>query len=246
MKGSKPQLTLSGQIKERLIKEIMEGEFKNAQQLPSEGFLAQKYGVSRSTLRAALASLEKEGIIFRRQGAGTRINRRAFSFGLNLNYIEDLHQVIKGCGYLPSIHLISYKEILALSVPEAQERLKVPSSEKLLKVEKLWKANDTPVFYFVDYLPVSLIKRPFTEEDLVGSVFDFIYEFCDECVDHSLDEIEAVLPPDEVVHILNIEKGRPLLFLTESFFNESGKPLLQGFGYLVQGFLRVSIKRQKI
>ncbi|MGB9553173.1 MAG: GntR family transcriptional regulator [bacterium] len=237
---------MSEQIKERLIKEIMEGEFKNAQQLPSEGFLALKYGVSRSTLRAALALLEKEGIIFRRQGAGTRINRRAFSFGLNLNYIEDLHQVIKGCGYMPSIYLIRHKEVLASSVPEAQERLKVPSSEKLLKVEKLWKANDTPVFYFTDYLPSSLIKRPFAEEDLIGSIFNFIYEFCDEFVDHSLDEIEAVLPSEEVACILNIEKGMPLLFLTESFFNESGKPLLQGFGYLVQGFLRVSIKRQKI
>lgn len=242
----KAKATLSEHVKESLLKEIVEGEFRNAHQLPSEDVLSQKYQVSRSTIRTALAALEKEGFISRRQGAGTRINRKALSFGLNLSYIEDLHKVIRCCGYTPTIHLLKYQEIFASSVPEVKELLKVGPDEKLLRADRLWKANNMPVIYFKDYLPTSFIKRPYTAEDLTGSFFDFVYEFCDEYVDHSSDEIEAVLPTEEVAKVLHVDKCTPLLLLAETFFNEAGTPLFQGYGYLVQGVIRINIKRSKL
>lgn len=56
---------------------IDENKFSDNQRLPSENALCRKLTVSRSTVRDALELLAGEGLIYKRQGSGTYINKAA-------------------------------------------------------------------------------------------------------------------------------------------------------------------------
>ncbi len=64
-------------LKMNLIEKIRSGELKDSSFLPSESVLMKEYSVSRNTVRNALAELEKEGILDKRQGQQSRINAKA-------------------------------------------------------------------------------------------------------------------------------------------------------------------------
>ena len=63
--------TLYQQIVDRLKREISEGRLKPGAALPSFRHLAEDLLVSVITVNRAYQELEREGIIFRRQGLGT-------------------------------------------------------------------------------------------------------------------------------------------------------------------------------
>lgn len=58
-------------VVERLRADLLAGHFH--EHLPPERQLAEALGVSRLTLRAALARLEAEGLVRARQGEGVRV-----------------------------------------------------------------------------------------------------------------------------------------------------------------------------
>lgn len=53
---------------------IQDGTWANGQKLPSEAQLSSKYGVSRTTIIRALRDMEQDGLVTRRQGAGTFVS----------------------------------------------------------------------------------------------------------------------------------------------------------------------------
>ena len=63
--------TLYQQIIDRLKREVSEGRLKPGAALPSFRQLAEDLLVSVITVKRAYEELEREGIIFRRQGVGT-------------------------------------------------------------------------------------------------------------------------------------------------------------------------------
>ncbi|HZR16869.1 MAG TPA: GntR family transcriptional regulator [Verrucomicrobiae bacterium] len=63
--------TLYQQIVDRLKREVSEGRLKPGSALPSFRQLAEDLLVSVITVKRAYEELEREGIIFRRQGLGT-------------------------------------------------------------------------------------------------------------------------------------------------------------------------------
>ena len=66
----------------RLLKsEINGNSWHVGDLLPSEAELAVRYNVSRNTLRKALSLLEGEGIIHRKHGSGTYIQKKNFVGG---------------------------------------------------------------------------------------------------------------------------------------------------------------------
>lgn len=65
------------QIADRLRVAISEGEFDKAGMLPPAFDLAERFGVNRHTVRAALAFLGEEGLVETIQGQGTRILSKA-------------------------------------------------------------------------------------------------------------------------------------------------------------------------
>lgn len=60
-------------VVERLRRDVLDGAFPSGGHLPPERTLAAALGVSRLTLRAALARLEAEGLVRARQGEGVRV-----------------------------------------------------------------------------------------------------------------------------------------------------------------------------
>ena len=62
------------EISDWLRKGIVSGRCKPGARLTSEPSLCEAFGVSRQTARSAIAILEKEGLVVRRQGSGTYVS----------------------------------------------------------------------------------------------------------------------------------------------------------------------------
>lgn len=60
-------------LAQQLQQLILEGGFKPGERLPSERELAQRFSVSRPSLRAAMQKLEEQGLLVRRQGGGSYV-----------------------------------------------------------------------------------------------------------------------------------------------------------------------------
>ena len=79
-------------IYNRLYADIVSGAYPVGTQLPGEAALAEKYGVSRNTLRQALTILNEDRMIQKKQGKGTFItydpSRRSI-LGCHVNPVLD-------------------------------------------------------------------------------------------------------------------------------------------------------------
>ncbi|MBT0585547.1 GntR family transcriptional regulator [Alteromonas oceanisediminis] len=66
---------LSDVITEKLESMILDGSWLAGEQLPSERELAQRFDVSRPSLREAIQNLQARGLVTRKQGGGTFVSR---------------------------------------------------------------------------------------------------------------------------------------------------------------------------
>ena len=67
---------LALQLADLLRAEIQEGRRRPGSQLPTESGFQHEYGVSRTTVRAALAALSGEGLVVTRKGFGSYVRDR--------------------------------------------------------------------------------------------------------------------------------------------------------------------------
>ena len=67
--------SLPDRIYARVVESILRGDFAPHNKLPTEGALSTQFGVSRPTVREALARLRSDGIIDSKRGAGSTVIR---------------------------------------------------------------------------------------------------------------------------------------------------------------------------
>jgi DNA-binding GntR family transcriptional regulator len=81
-------------VEETLRNSIVKGKYAVGSQLPSETSLAEKFNVSRFTIREALQKLSSAGMISRQQGARSRVIRTEIPSGYTfvVGSAEDLQQ----------------------------------------------------------------------------------------------------------------------------------------------------------
>jgi len=73
---ARSRLPLYDQLATELRRRIRDGQWAEGERLPILDALASHFGVGRVTVRQALALLEQEGLIWRRQGKGTFVARQ--------------------------------------------------------------------------------------------------------------------------------------------------------------------------
>ena len=168
---------LHERVSDAIRQQIIRGDLKTGDRLPTENEIARTYGVSRNVVREAVRSLAKEGLLNVRQGSGTYVKdgiAQAFSefFGLAVSV---------GSGSQVFADIADIREIVEPGVAAlAAQRARDEDIVRLrAEVEKMEVAiEDEEVFIMADHSFHLAIARathnPFAEkllEPIVGVLF---------------------------------------------------------------------------
>lgn len=243
-------LSLSAQAKEAIQKYIGNMDLKLETKLPREETLADMLGVSRITVRQALADLAAEGIVFRKQGKGTFVNRAAMSIAVTFNPVMEFMQMIQKSGYQPSMKLLSFQEVKGNR--EIRNKLYLSENEILLKAEKAFLADNKLCVFCKDYFSLSLIqdKEAFAKASAYEkSVYPYIYEKSGKKLLWDKVEISTAVPDEIEGFGAYREKldanAASYLYLKEINYGEEDQPLIYVEEYIDTGIIRYNMIRQK-
>jgi len=100
--------SLTDQVKAHIKQQILDNAYED-DRVPAEMDLANDLGVSRTTVRDALSRLENEGVIYRKQGAGTFVNRPGLRIRSRLDEIWSYEAMLQAHGYEPSTQVLEIK-----------------------------------------------------------------------------------------------------------------------------------------
>jgi GntR family transcriptional regulator len=194
-------------IKQEIIDMINREEIDENGMVPSERELMAMFGVSRITVRKAITDLVNEGYLYTVQGKGTFV--RTDELNRDLVSIMSCTEDIRRMGMVPS-----KKVICAEVIPADKKRIKrlqLAEGDHVLKLQRVYYANNEPLNYTTTYLPCKLF--PGIEEHDFGqeSVYQVLEQEYNVKIATATRTLEAVLALDDVSERLEMTPGQPVI-----------------------------------
>lgn len=194
---------------------ISSGELRPGVRLPSEPDLAHFHGVSRVTVRRALAELEREGLISRRPGAGTFITARLMKRPIVVDLPNALAHLVE-MGRSTEVRLLQFDYVEP--APEVADALGLAAGEKVQRSVRVRIIDGEPFSYLIAHVP-QRIGATFSEAELGARPLLTLIERSGVRADKATQAISATLAGPSVAEALGIEIGAPLLALTRTAFD---------------------------
>lgn len=234
------QLSTSQRLHEllgNLISERMPGE-----RLPSEPKLAQKLGVSRATLREAMRTFETQGVIRRRQGAGTYVMQPSPVIETGLEVLDSIETLAKRIGL--DVSMGDLKVQLRPANTTEKLALGLAGDENVIDLARLIQADGKPAAYLVDVLPEDILRPSELENGFSGSVLDMLLKRGTLVLISSRCEITAVPASHEIARALQIQRGDVLLCFTAWLYSATGRVVDFSYSYFLPGYFRFHVIRR--
>ncbi len=195
-------------ISEKLKEKIEAGLYEPGERLPSEFDLGELFGVSRTTVRKAIASLSQQGLVTTQRGKGifvTDPHKISFSMSNPLLYFD---AALKQQGYTSRVQSLRFQRIQAPA--EVKRKLALTAKDaQVYWQEKIYYADDTPIALDITYYPEATgqalaepLSQGFTYSTLVRNGIHL------RAAKVSLESIPATY---ELSEYLAVPLGMPLL-----------------------------------
>ncbi len=214
---------------------------KAGERLPSEPQLAKKMGVSRATLREAMRTFETQGMIRRRQGAGTFVVGQVSVLDSGLEVLESLETIAKRLNLEVTVSDLNVERVYADQ--DLAEGLKLPLASRLVSIRRVVCADGRPVAYLVDTLPEEFLKPEDLPENFNGSVLDFLIARGTPLT-ISRAEISATGATAEVARVLEIQRDDVLLQFTSQLFVADGSVVDYTVSNFIPGYFNFHVIRR--
>lgn len=203
-------------IRDRLVRET----WVAGDRLPSEPALAEQLGVSRASVRAALAQLASEGLVSRRHGSGTYVNSvRPLVRSLHHNVGSD--QLIKSRGHVPGIAQMTWRETVAGE--EVAQRLGISADAAVIELYRVRTSDGQPVTVEHDYFPASLL--PPEPVNLGPSLYSFLSSVCGVDVTFGIAELEPALVGTEHTEVFGVSENELCLVIRQVDYDVDEAPV---------------------
>jgi GntR family transcriptional regulator len=153
------------------IRRIWLDAARNGAAFPGEPALARELQASRPAVREALVRLEAEGLINKRQGAETAVNRAAVEIAARLDQQVDNEEIIEAMGRKASMDILE-ADVIALNEDDSIA-LDLTEGSKALRVAKRWRADGVPVLVAINLIPLLHGDKP-ADADVGQSLFRLV------------------------------------------------------------------------
>lgn len=240
-RGKQNQRRLSFSVREELAARIASGHLASGERLPPEPQLAEELGVSRPTLREALRSLEDDGFLTRRRGAGTYVtSRQRLRNNLDVNF--GVTAAITASGMRPGTASLEVKRGGADQA--TAEALGIDVGAPVLILERVRTADGKPVVFSRDVAAVSVVGEDAFDATDEGSVYDLILSRTGRGVHQGIVTVEPAKAGRRLAKALDVPAGTLLLYLHQIDYDREGKPLLLSHEHHVADAFEFSVVRR--
>lgn len=211
-------------IQGTIVKRLESGLLKPGDLVDSERELARIHRVSLMTARHALTALEREGLVVRRRGAGTFVAPPKIHFNKLMSYTEEMSRR----GLAVSSKLFS-RGIIE-NEQEIVARLSLPSTSRLIKIERLRLGGGEPFAIETCYLSADEfgdLTRARLDRASLFSILEHDYGLQ---IAHADEEIDATTADAHTARLLAIPVGAAVLRIRQQIYSAKAKPTLYVLG----------------
>lgn len=222
----------TGSLTERttsvLLEAILNGTFPD-NRLPTEPLLAAQLGVSRTTVRGALMTLERLGIVGRTPGRGTIVRKHVGRQAIILQRLIGFRGLLEETHDVVEVHQRYWLEDHPSE--RAVEVLGLRPDATVIRTAKTMTADGAPAIFISDEIPLLSCDVADQERlrgsgpvDVPDSIFEFSRSWPHGAIEHTVIEMVPSLVTEPDGH-LGLPVGAPLLRLWESHHSQDGRAL---------------------
>lgn len=198
-------------VQASLRERVVAGEFSSG--VPGELALAKEYGVSRSTIRAALAPLRREGLISAGPGKRSEVNTGA---GRNIyGPVYSLFAAVQNTG----MQQTNIVEAATMVRDTAVARiLQLPPSADLVHISRIRMADGAPLAADEAWFPA--VAQGILSVDLERvALYDVLEKFSGISISHAQETVRAVSLDGNQARRLDCAPGTPAFSLERIGYN---------------------------
>lgn len=208
-------------VRRTLADQISAGRLRPGQRLGAERALADELGVSRATLRQALAVLEEGGLVRRVPGRGGGTFVSTAKIERDLSRVVGVPALLRSQGVVAGTRVMSAR--LAVADETAARELRLRSGGLVIDLVRIRLADGSPISVEHAMLPADRFPG-LLELPLAGSVYELLDEYFDTRPKEALERIEVVTASPDEAQILEVSTGAPLLSITRTAVDSADEP----------------------
>jgi len=204
------------QVRDLLVRRIVEGRWKPGQSLPNENMLAQELGTSIGTVRKALDIMEEERILNRRQGRGTFVTNFSEQPLVFSGFVDPTGETIVGA-------MQAQEHSFTTASKEEASRLKIRAGDDIIRIDRIRLHRGMPFLTETCRLPGKLFKK--LPEELASYRVSALAQRNAIIATYAEETIEAVVASPADARTLNVASGTPLLAVDRVVMSSQGEVL---------------------
>ncbi len=209
------------QLVELIKEQILAGEFNPGEQIPPERTLAEHHGISRMTVRQAIAFLVREGVLVARHGHGTFVAEPKVAHdALHLRGFSEEVQRLGGM----AVSRVLDQGIVTAS-PRIATELQLPADTTVVKIVRLRLADATPLLLETAYIPCVLCPRLETEDFSTLSLYSVLEQRYGIRLAYARQAIEATAANAYESDLFGIPVGAPMLLVEGVTYDALNRPI---------------------
>ncbi|WP_440709547.1 GntR family transcriptional regulator [Herbiconiux sp. YIM B11900] len=215
-------VAIHAQISERIRNRIARGDWPAHYRLKSEPELAAELGVSRGTVRRALATLIEEGLLRQVRGRGTFVTSMTFEPSI-AQRLSTLSEDFSDQGILFDTTVLGHG-IVAPPQPVAA-LLDLPHSGSVFQLDRLRSTGGAPVTLLGNFVRSDLVPGIDDFDFSSASLFGILEGHYALKIGTARRTFSAEAASAEVADALNIAEGAPVQYLQQVTYLVDGRPI---------------------
>jgi GntR family transcriptional regulator len=199
------------QLAEALEEEIRSGRFEPGTRLPSEPELCEHYGLSRTTVRQALARLEQRGLIERLKGQGTFVRRGQPGLWLLQSSEGFFQEEVDRFGRTVTSQILRAER--GPLPPWACDLLGLPQQAEGATIERLRFLDGLVALFVVNHLTERVADAALAISNPNESLYRRLRELAGVEPHGGHRTVEAVAAPEWVAELLQLNTAAPVAYI---------------------------------